>query len=93
MPGKRYGGGIRRVGWEKLRMAALRRARFRCEVCARRGVDSVAVEVDHIKPRAQDGMHGLDNLQAICKLCHDKKSAIESRLAFRRWVSRGRPTG
>lgn len=33
--------------------------------------------VDHIIPRARGGNHELDNLQLLCKRCHDRKSRKE----------------
>lgn len=34
-------------------------------------------EVDHIKPLFSGGSNDLDNLQALCNLCHARKSAQE----------------
>ena len=35
------------------------------------------IDIDHIKPLASGGKNSIDNLQAICKKCHKKKTAIE----------------
>lgn len=92
MPGKQYSGGISR-GWKAIRLFILLRDRYLCVPCLKRGVRTLAREVDHITVRADlVGEHDPDNLQAICVECHEIKSAIEARLAFRRWVRLGRPT-
>ena len=36
-----------------------------------------ATEVDHIKPKVQGGMDEWENLQALCKSCHSRKTAVE----------------
>ncbi len=36
-----------------------------------------ANEVDHIKPRREGGSDSPDNLQALCKPCHSRKTAKE----------------
>ncbi|MDE1465644.1 HNH endonuclease signature motif containing protein [Spartinivicinus sp. A2-2] len=33
--------------------------------------------VDHIKPKSQGGNDALENLQAICRPCHQKKTDQE----------------
>jgi len=38
-----------------------------------------AEEVDHIKPLADGGTHDIENLQALCKSCHSRKTIEENR--------------
>ncbi len=38
----------------------------------------LATDVDHIVPRSQGGSEDPENLQALCKSCHSKKTAHES---------------
>tara|TARA_A100001391_G_scaffold162143_2_gene121092 strand:- start:3828 stop:3992 length:165 start_codon:yes stop_codon:yes gene_type:complete len=40
-----------------------------------------ATEVDHIVGKAQGGTDAPDNLEAICKVCHQAKTASEALLA------------
>ena len=37
----------------------------------------VATEVDHIIPKRSGGSDAWDNLQALCKPCHSRKTAVE----------------
>ena len=37
----------------------------------------VATEVDHIKPKAQGGGDGWDNLQSLCGSCHSYKTVTQ----------------
>ena len=66
--------------WELLRLAALRRARYLCQCseCERTGRVRLAHEVDHIVPKAQGGSDELDNLQAINRECHQRKTQVEN---------------
>lgn len=55
--------------WRHLRANFLRRFPS-CIVCGSRATD-----VDHIQPLAAGGSHRSDNLQALCKSCHARKTA------------------
>ncbi len=57
--------------WRKLRLMYLR-AHPLCVVCG-----DAASEVDHIHPRAAGGSDDWDNLQALCKSCHSRKTRRE----------------
>ncbi|WP_168699359.1 HNH endonuclease [Gordonia paraffinivorans] len=60
--------------WESnYRLPVLRRDSHRCQVRGP-GCLTFATDVDHI--RAGDD-HSLENLQAICPVCHRKKSSRE----------------
>ncbi|MNY69216.1 HNH endonuclease [compost metagenome] len=44
---------------------------------------TMELECDHIVNTAQGGTDDLDNLQSLCKPCHDKKSLAESKAGMR----------
>ncbi|MET5012162.1 HNH endonuclease signature motif containing protein, partial [Burkholderia pseudomallei] len=52
-----------------------------CQPCARADRVTPAVAVDHIAPKAEGGTDDDDNLQSICKACHDVKTAAENQRA------------
>ncbi len=56
--------------WRKLRLLVLR-AEPLCRMCAEIGRTSPATVVDHIKPIRDGGTNAWDNLQPLCKRCHD----------------------
>ena len=58
--------------WRKLRAHILRQEPF-CRSC-----DEPATEVDHITPLARGGTNDSENLQALCKRCHSRKTATEN---------------
>lgn len=72
--------------WQQLRLRILQRDAYRCQACKLVGRITPARDVDHIEPRAQwirvhgsaDGLDHPDNLQALCKDCHDIKTKIEA---------------
>ena len=63
---------------DALRPAQLLREPF-CRVCAARGVRTRATVVDHIVPHRGNWARFTDrgNLQSLCKICHDRKTARE----------------
>lgn len=63
--------------WDKLRKVVLRRDKNLCQSCYKLGRLSEASAVDHIKPKAKGGTDDLSNLQAICKPCHNRKTATD----------------
>ena len=82
--------------WERLRRAILSKEPL-CRQCKRDGVNEKATEVDHIVPLSQGGRpYHVDNLQPLCKPCHSRKTAAESkgrrRKPPRRTDERGYPT-
>lgn len=60
--------------YKTARGAALRRARFRCEECARYGKTTTATTVHHIQPieAHPELVFRADNLRALCPECHNK---------------------
>ena len=75
-----------------LRFDVLKRAGGRCELC---GVshDEVALDVDHIVPRAKGGSNDRSNLQVLCRTCNAQKrdrddtnfAIITASYAIRHW--------
>ena len=65
--------------WDKIRIQILRRDNYLCVEHQRRGQLVEAYQVDHIKPKAQEGDDSLDNLQSLCVQCHKEKTQKEAR--------------
>lgn len=64
--------------WKKARAAALHRDMGLCVDCRKRGRITLAEHVDHIVREADGGTHDLENLQSLCRPCHEAKTAIEN---------------
>ena len=62
--------------WPRRRAACLSREPL-CRHCAELGYATPATTVDHIIPRARGGTSDEDNLQPLCKMCHDAKTGRE----------------
>lgn len=56
--------------WQRLSKQTLRSEPL-CRLCLAAGRTVAASIVDHIKPLADGGTHATDNLQPLCKRCHD----------------------
>lgn len=56
-----------------------------CRECASRGIRTTAMVVDHVRPFRGDWVlfTDRDNLQSLCKRCHDRKTLAENRKSFR----------
>lgn len=52
-----------------------------CRPCEKRGRVTQATIADHITPLAEGGTGDRDNMQPICKPCHDAKTAAEAKRA------------
>ena len=68
---------LNRRRWAIVRRAALDRYGWRCCQCGRAG----RLEVDHVRPLEAGGAaYDSDNLQALCRSCHIRKTAAENRV-------------
>lgn len=65
--------------WQKIRARILRRDKGLCQECLRNDRLTVATQVDHITPLHLGGRDNDENLQCLCKACHDAKTAQEVR--------------
>ena len=54
-----------------------------CQACLSHDRVTPANQVDHIVPRAKGGTDDMDNLQALCKPCHDAKTKTETHMSKR----------
>lgn len=65
--------------WDRLRRIVFARdcGICQCEECTALGRVKIATEVDHKIPKAAGGTDELDNLQAINRECHRRKSIRE----------------
>ena len=59
--------------WRKIRKKFLQEHPYCCKCGAK------ATEVDHIIPISKGGTDDKNNLQALCKSCHSRKTAKEGR--------------
>ena len=66
--------------WRKIRLYILANDPF-CVACLSNNIYEASVVVDHVKPHKGDKLifNDPDNLQALCKPCHDRKTAYEKR--------------
>lgn len=64
--------------WQKLRKLVLQRDSYLCQECYSKKKLTPATDVDHIKPKSAGGTDHEDNLQSLCKPCHDLKTSLES---------------
>ncbi|MGH9984487.1 MAG: HNH endonuclease [Nitrososphaeraceae archaeon] len=67
---------------KELRLKVLRRDNYTCHECGDR-LSSSDLQVDHIKQRGRDGgLDGLQNLRAMCKVCHTIMHSVERSTAY-----------
>jgi predicted restriction endonuclease len=65
----------------KLRLQVIDRDNGRCRAC---GIgDRDALQADHITPESKGGKTRLDNLQALCGVCNNRKQNTVVELAIR----------
>ena len=63
--------------WKAVREKQLKIAPM-CEACLKKGIDTIATQVDHIKAITWGGSQlDLENLQSLCYRCHGIKSRKE----------------
>lgn len=62
--------------WKRARENCLRRANWKCELRLA-GCQGAASQADHIDGLANDPNH--QNLRAVCKACHAKRTAQQGR--------------
>lgn len=65
--------------WDRRRKRVLARDHYQCIACGATGGPrgDTELHVDHVRPKARGGGHGLDNLQTLCRRCHDEKHGFE----------------
>lgn len=61
-------------GWTRTRKLVLLRSRGICAICGTPG----ATQVDHRIPLSRGGSHDIENLRAVHKDCHHKKTQEEA---------------
>ena len=67
---------VDRARWSRVRAFVFERDRYRCQSCGRAG----RLECDHVRPVWKGGAEWeTDNLQALCRGCHIRKTALEQR--------------
>lgn len=64
--------------WRKTRALILRIDKYLCQSCLAKGRTTAAAEVDHIVPKHKGGTDEADNLQSLCKPCHQDKTQSEA---------------
>ena len=64
--------------WRKLRDWFIRAHPY-CEECLKKGIMTLATDVDHIQPHKGDArlLFDVSNLQSLCHECHSRKTAGE----------------
>jgi 5-methylcytosine-specific restriction endonuclease McrA len=72
------------MSWGKIRWMCFERDNFTCVKCGKAFNDKMAyydgvLNADHIIPVAEGGETTLDNLQTLCKECHDEKTLLDVR--------------
>lgn len=65
------------TAWNKLRSVILQRDNYLCQACLKGGRVVEGNHVDHITPKAKGGTDDPDNLQVLCKSCHQRKTIKE----------------
>lgn len=74
-----YGQGRGGRPWRRKRDAVMKRDRYLCVPCGKKGRTTEGTEVDHVVNVAEGGTDDVSNLQTICTECHLLKSQEEAR--------------
>jgi 5-methylcytosine-specific restriction protein A len=70
----------RGYGWDHQKARArLLRDEPLCRECRKNNRTTIATIADHVRPLAEGGARDASNLQPLCKLCSDAKTAEEAR--------------
>lgn len=69
--------------WDKVRAEVMERDKGICQMHLRDGITRAASQVDHIRPKAKGGTDDPSNLWALCRACHDRKSAADRGATYR----------
>ena len=66
--------------WDERRSRVYERDGYACQNCGVQGGPYGAAELhaDHITPISKGGSHRLDNLQTLCRTCHDYKTVRDT---------------
>lgn len=75
------------TAWDKLRKVVLARDFHLRQHCLAKGRPTPGNHVDHIKPKAKGGTDDLDDLQVLCRPCHDDKTISDRGGRVRRRIS------
>jgi 5-methylcytosine-specific restriction enzyme A len=78
-------------GWQVIRKRVLERDGYRCQlqyadICVGR-----ASQVDHIVQPEAGGTNALENLRAVCRRCHARRTGRQGALAKQRAAQRRNP--
>lgn len=57
--------------WIRLRLSVLKRDKYQCQECKRKGVIRDADMVHHCNPDALDMFYDTGNLISLCNTCHN----------------------
>lgn len=65
--------------WKKRRLKVLNRDNWTCQQCGYEHYPQspTQIHVHHIKPISEGGGHGYDNLEALCRSCHNIEHSNE----------------
>lgn len=78
----RFGQGRGGRPWRRLREIVLLRDNYTCQYCKRVCLIE-DLECDHKTPLAKGGTDTAENLQALCKRCHEVKTAKDCGIKLR----------
>jgi len=69
----------RQRGWalQRNNQRVFKRDKYLCQMCKRKGYIRAAEEVDHIIPLFKGGTDDMNNLQSLCKECHQAKTRAD----------------